>query len=117
MNDSALLIVAMADQCKAMIASSPESHPGLSQALHHRHLLWMSDQIIEHAEHWPEVRLNRWLGFIQCGMMANDIIDFDGAKSMFDAAKNAYEGALPDDDLIDHLNADSAYLFEVGGEG
>lgn len=117
MNDSALLIIAMAEQCRGTIAGSLDSSPELPQALHPRHLLWMAERIVEHAEDWSEARLHRWIGFIQCGMMANGILDFDAAKAMFDAAKNAYDASLIDDDLIDHLNPESSYLLDIGGEG
>lgn len=117
MNDSSLLVVAMAEQCRDRIAAAIDSAPDLPQALHPRHLSWMCDQVIQHAGSGKEARLHRWIGFIQCGMMANRIIDFEGAKSMFDAAKNAHDGIEADDDLIDHLDPENAYGLDIGGEG
>ena len=46
--------------------------------------------------------------------MANHILDLDGAKVMFDEAKTKY-GAR-DDDLLDHLNPESSFKLEIGGE-
>jgi len=117
MNDSSLLIVAMAEQCRDRIAAAIDPTRELPQAIHPRHLLWMTDQLIEHADNRRESRLHRWIGFIQCGMLANRLIDFEGAKTMFDAAKNAYGSSNADDDLIEHLDPESLYKFEIGGEG
>ncbi len=117
MNDSAPLITAMAEQCRARIHDSADLKPDLPQVLHPRHLLWMSERIIQNAEGWPDVRLHRWIGFIQCGMLANGIIDFEGAKALFDTVKNAYPGSRPDDDLVDHIDPDNSFGLDIGGEG
>ncbi len=49
-------------------------------------------------------------------MIANGIINVDGAKTMFDTAKNAYAGNVPDDDLVDYLDPDNVFRFEIEGE-
>ena len=117
MDNSSLLIVAMADQCRSLIRKSEKADSDLPQALRPNHLLWMCDQIESHTEDWPATKLHRWIGFIQCGMLANRMLDFDGAKAMFDEAKNAYGGSGDDDDLIDHLDPSSSFELDIGGEG
>jgi hypothetical protein len=116
MNDSTLLITAMAEQCKSRLINCGGVDREMPPSIRPQHLLWMSERIIEHAESWPEARLQRWIGFIQCGLIANGIIDVGVAKTMFDAAKNAYSGCTPDDDLVDHLDPDNLFRFEIGGE-
>jgi hypothetical protein len=64
----------------------------------------MCDNIQQHAEHWPSTKLHRWIGFVQAGMMANRMLDLDGAKAMFDKAKNAFGEIKEDHDLVDHLD-------------
>jgi len=59
--------------------------------------------------------MNRWVGFIQCAMIANGMIDLAGAKEMFDGAKLAF--GEPGEDLLDHLDPESSFAFEIGGEG
>ena len=117
MNDTDLLMIAMAKQCRTIIEASEDTRPDLPQTLRPRHLLWMTDCVTEHAEDWPGSRLHRWIGFIQCGMLANGILDFDAAKAMFDAAKKTHSESCPDDDLIDHLDPENAFTFDIGGEG
>ena len=112
-----LLVVAMAERCRSVIQSSDNLAVGLQDSLHPRHLLWMCDRIECHAEKWPETKLHRWIGFVQCGMMANRLFDLQGAKALFDDAKTAFGAAGEDRDLIDHLNPNSAFEMEVGGQG
>lgn len=116
MDNTSLLIVAMAEQCKALVKESERADNDLPQALHPQHLLWMCEQIEQHAEDWGPPKLHRWIGFVQAGMLANGMLDFEGAQAMFDAAKNAY-GANGDDDLIDHLDPASSFNVDIGGEG
>ena len=117
MDNPSVLVVAMAEQCKALIRKSQKTDSDLPQALHPKHLLWMCDRIASHAEDWPSTKLHRWIGFVQCGMMANHMLDFSGAKAMFDEAKNAYEASVEDEDLIDHLNPASSFELDIGGQG
>lgn len=114
MDNANLLVVAMAQQCSALIQESTATDPDLPQALHRNHLLWMCDRIQKHAEEWPVTKLHRWIGFIQGGMMANRILDFAGAKAMFDVAKSTY---AVDEDLLDHLDPASSFELDIGGEG
>lgn len=117
MEQSNLLIVAMAEQCRSMIQQAGAGGGGLSGGLHPRHLLWMCDRIEQHAEDWPPTKLHRWIGFVQAGMMSNQVLDLKGAKAMFDNAKAAY-GELGDDpDLVDHLDPDSSFEMDLGGQG
>ena len=114
MDNGSLLVAAMAEQAKALIQKSKAADSHLPQALHPQHLLWMCDQIAMHAEEWPATKLHRWLGFVQGAMMANRMLDFKGAKAMFDDAKDSYGGC--DDDLVDHLDPNSSFELELGGE-
>ncbi len=117
MDQTSLLIVAMAEQCSGLIEKSPEITSELPQAIQPRHLRWMCKTIQQHAEDWPAVRLHRWIGFVQCGMMANGMLDLDAAKAMFNTAKKAYGEISGDQDLVDHLDATSSYEMELGGQG
>ena len=54
----------------------------------------MCKLIVEHAEDWPATKLHRWVGFVQAGMIANYMLDLDGAKAMFNKVKEEY-GSTP----------------------
>jgi hypothetical protein len=69
----------------------------------------------KHATDWPETKLHRWIGFVQCAMMANGILDLPGIKGMFDSVKNAYLETSQDQDLTDHLDPDNSFDIDVGG--
>jgi len=116
MGNSSLLIAAMADKCRSMIQDSKVVDYGSSEALHPRYLLWMCDSIEQHVQDWPETKLHRWIGFIQCGMMANRLLNLEQAKVMFDEAKNAFGASGEDQNLIDHLDPSSCFEVEFGGE-
>ncbi len=107
----------MADKCRALMEESTGVTSELPQALHPRHLLWMCGQITKLAESWPATKLHRWIGFVQCGMLANHILDLEQVKVMFDESKNAYGGGGEDDDLLDHLDPCTEFKLEIGGEG
>lgn len=77
----------------------------------------MCDRVEEHAEDWPETRLNRWIGFIQCGLLANELLELSDAKVMFESIKNSFASTLDDRDLADHLDPDSPFHMELGGQG
>ena len=117
MDNASLLVVAMAHKCKELIPKTKTTVVKLPQSLHPSHLLWMCNHIENHAEDWPTTKLHRWIGFVQCGMMANGMLDFDAAKAMFDDAKNAYGESDEDDDLIDHLDPRSSFKLDIGGQG
>ena len=117
MQSASVLVVAMAEQCRSLMLSTQTNDSLLPQALQRKHLLWMCKKIEEHADDWPGTKLHRWIGFVQCAMMANRILDFQGVKRMFDQAKIAYGGSGQDDDLIDHLDVDSSFELDVGGQG
>jgi hypothetical protein len=116
MDDAKLLVVAMVELCREKLQNSPESDSDLPSPLLPRHLLWMCDRIENCARDWPDTKLHRWLGFVQCGMMANKILDFEEAKALFDKAKIAHDGTA-NDDLNDHLDPDSSFNLEIGGQG
>ncbi len=100
MENADLLIVAMAERCKSLIRKSEISESDLPQVLHPKRLMWMCGLIEKHAEDWPATKSHRWIGFIQCGMLANRMLDFDGAKAMFEEVKSTHGGSGEDDDLI-----------------
>lgn len=77
----------------------------------------MCHKIEEPAEKAPATKLHRWLGFVQCAMMANRMLDLDGAKAMFDEARSANGDAAEYDNLIDHLDASVSFELEIGGQG
>ena len=72
-------------------------------------------KIEENAEDGPVTQLHRWIGFIQGAMMAHRMLDLDGAKAMFDQAKIAH--GETSDDLLDHLDPNSSFKVDIGGEG
>jgi hypothetical protein len=109
------MIMAMAERCSDMILQSGERGLAQPQSLQPQHLQWMCKQLVEHAGDWPAIKLHRWLGFVQGAMIANRIVDLDGARAMFDQVKNAH-GEMSAD-LLDHLNPDSCFRLELGGEG
>ena len=115
MHDTSPLIKAMAERCRATILKWPGPLPDLPQPLRPNHLGWMCDRVIRHSADWAVARLHRWIGFIQCGLLANGMLDLNGAKAMFDEAKA--EHGEPDDDLLDHLDPASSFEFDIGGEG
>jgi hypothetical protein len=121
MDNTSLLVVAMAEKCRSLIREWDKTAPpapGHPKALQPKHLLWMCDQIEKHAEGGPATKLHRWLGFVQAGMLANRMLDLDGLKAMFDEAKRAH-GQSSDDsaDLTDHLDPTSSFEFDIGGQG
>jgi len=116
MDQDIQLITAMSEKCRTLIQNSSQNNPELPEALHRRHLLWMCDQIKRQADQWRVPKLHRWIGFIQAGMLANDMLDLEGAKTMFAEAKAAYRIEI-DEDLLDHLDSSSSFEFDLGGEG
>ena len=54
---------------------------------------------------------------VQWAMMANGMREINGAKAMFDEAKNAYGGPGEDHDMIDHLDPSSSFGMDIGGQG
>jgi hypothetical protein len=108
----------MAEQCSSLILESDSSDRGLPKALQPEHLLWMCKQIEEHAENGPATKLHRWIGFVQAGMLANQMLDLDELKAMFDKAKRAHGQTSEDlENLTDHLDPTSSFEFDIGGEG
>ena len=118
MDNTSLLIVAMAEECRRVIQEWDKSAPDLPKALQPKHLLWMCNKIEEHAEDGPVTKLNRWIGFVQGAMLANRILDLDGLKAMFDNAKRDHGETSEDlEDLTDHLDPTSSFEFDIGGQG
>lgn len=118
MDNTSLLVVAMAEQCRRLIQKWEKPAPDLPRALQPEHLLWMCNKIEEHAEDAPATKLHRWIGFVQGAMLANRMLNLDGLKAMFDEAKRAQEEARDDlEDLTDHLDPSSSFEFDIGGQG
>ena len=117
MSDSRLLIAAMARECRALIHGTGGTGHGLPGELRPEHLLGMCQRIERHAKDWPETKLHRWIGFVQCGMMANGMLDIVGIKKMFDGIKKIRAVSGIDEELIDHLDPDNSFELDIGGEG
>ena len=118
MDNTSLLVVAMAAKCRSLIQEWDKPVPDLPKALQPKHLLWMCDQIEKHAEGGPATKLHRWIGFVQAAMLANRMLDLDGLKAMFDQAKAAHGDTSEDlENLIDHLDPKSFFKFDIGGQG
>jgi len=117
MQDASPSIAAMAEKCRSLIESNPITQKDLPPALLPIHLSWMCDLIEKHATDWPDSKLHRWIGFVQCAIIANGIIDLAGTKKMFDSIKNEYLKTSEDHDLTDHLDPYSSFDIEVGGQG
>jgi hypothetical protein len=109
------LTIAMIERCREMILEHEDLGRELPEPLRSRHLVAMCDRLTEHVDDWTAVKLSRWIGFLQCAMIANRMIDLEGAKEMFDQAKNAFGESSRD--VLDHLDPDQAFEFEIGGEG
>lgn len=110
-----LLIREMAHQCRQCIESAKLDDSQLPQPLGGRHLLWMCRQIERKIDEWPESKMHRWIGFIQCALLANGALDLEELKTMFDEAKTAYGD--PGQDLLDHLDPDHPFEFDLGDSG
>jgi hypothetical protein len=115
MDNASLLVTAMARECKDQILAWQARESDLPTPLQPQHLLWMCDTIEKHTEDWPATKLHRWIGFVQCAMMAHRMFDLEGAKAMFDKAKTAH-GEV-NEDLVDHLDPKNSFEFDIGGEG
>jgi hypothetical protein len=115
MDKSNLLVVEMAEECRRIILEWHEEDADLPEPLRRTHLERMCQRIEKHVEDWPASRLNRWIGFIQCALIANRIIDLPEAKRMFDRVKVAYPET--DEDLLDHLDPTNSFEIDIGGPG
>lgn len=114
-DDNTPLVVAMAQHCRDMIKAWDEPVRDQPISLQLKHLVWMCDEIVGHAEVWPAIKIHRWIGFVQGGMIANGLIRLKHAKNMFDEIKENYTGSNAD--LLDHLNPDDEFELDIGGEG
>ena len=115
MDQSNLLVVAMAEECRAIIQQWQEEDSSLPESTRRAHLERMCERIEKHSEDWPATRLHRWIGFIQCALIVQGVIDLPEAKRMFDRAKIAYPES--DDDLLDHLDPSDSFEMDIGGPG
>jgi hypothetical protein len=109
------LMIAMIERCREMILEHEDPGRELPEPLRSKHLVAMCDRLTQHVDDWTAVKLSRWIGFLQCAMIANRMIDLGGAKKMFDQAKNAFGESSRD--VLDHLDPDQPFEFEIGGEG
>lgn len=113
--DESALMTAMIERCREMIAKHDEVGGDLPEPLRAKSLIAMCDRMTEHVDDWPAIRLHRRIGFIQCAMIANRMIDLEGAKGMFERAKNAFGESSQD--VLDHLDPDADFEFDIGGQG
>ncbi len=114
-NNQNLLIREMAEQCGRLVSEANLVDSEIPPPLQSEHLCWMCDQIKRNAERWPTSRIHRWIGFIQCALLVNRVLDLDGLNSMFDKAKVAYGDT--GQDLLDHLNPEHPFELDLGGHG
>ncbi|GAA4441724.1 hypothetical protein [Bremerella cremea] len=118
MDNSYLLIRAMAKECQGVLRSRATLNRQLPDAMQPKHLIWMCNEIEKHAEDTPPTKLNRWIGYIQCAILAHGILDLDGLKAMFQQIKSDHgETAEDQEDLTDHLDPMSSFEFDIGGQG
>ncbi len=118
MDQTNLLVRAMAERCLKIIRDKPEDlRFGLPTPLRPDHLRSMCQRIVDHAEDWPATKLHRWIGFVQAGMIANLMLDLDGAKAMFNKIKEQFGSITKDQDLLDHLDPATSFEMEIGGQG
>jgi hypothetical protein len=118
MDQADLLVRAMAERCLNILQDKPEdARFALPATLRPEHLRGMCKQIVEHAEDWPASKLHRWIGFVQAGMIANLMLDLEGAKIMFNKVKEQYGAVGKDRDLLDHLDPMTSFEMEIGGQG
>ena len=115
MDNSNLLVVAMGEECRQIIEQWEQQETDLPESMQRPHLLRMCQRIEQRADDWPATRLHRWIGYIQCALIANGVIDLAEAKRMFDRAKIAYPES--DEDLVDHLDPTSGFELDIGGLG
>lgn len=115
MDNAPLLVAAMAEKCRSRIQASHDAGRDLPKPLRAEHLMWMCKRIEENFEAWPLSKLHRWIGFVQCAIIANGILDLQGVKAMFDDAKVAH--GQSGEDLLDHLDVASDFEVDLGGEG
>jgi hypothetical protein len=76
----------------------------------------MCKTIIEHAEDWPDSKSHRWIGYVQAGMIANLMIDVRTARTMFNKLREQFGALSNDQDLLDHLDSNTAFEIETGGQ-
>jgi hypothetical protein len=115
---SNLQIIAMAERCRNIIQDKAEdTRFGLPTSLRPKHLRWMCNEIVEHAADWSTNKSHRWIGFVQAGMIANYVLDLDGAKTMFNKLREQFGDIANDQDLLDHLDPATEFEMETGGEG
>jgi hypothetical protein len=108
-------VVAIAEKYRSLILESDAPDSDFPKELRRKHLLWMCNQIEEHAEDAPATKLHRWIGFVQAALLANRTLDLDRLKTMFDEAKLAHGQTA--EDLVDHLDPTSSFEFDIGGQG
>ena len=109
------LMQAMLEKCRETILAQDRPAIDLPRPLQKKHLIWMCDRLTANTDSWSPEKMNRWVGFIQCAMIANRMLDLGRAKRMFDEAKNAF--GENGQDLTDHLDPDDSFELEIGGEG
>ena len=112
MHDTARLRT-MVERCRTAIAASATSRE--VQPVPPAHLTWMCDQLDENVDQWSAVKVARWIGFLQCALIADRILDARHVGVIFADARGGLHDARRD--LLDRLAAEEPFEFDLGGEG
>ena len=84
------------------------------------HLLKMCkivrEQAFEESSDFPVSKLHRWIGHIQGCLITTKVATVDQIKEIMRMAKLAF-GEKPDTELMRHLDPDSPFFLDIGGEG
>ncbi|GIW79001.1 MAG: hypothetical protein KatS3mg105_0808 [Gemmatales bacterium] len=115
MDNTNVLVTAMAEKCRELIRDWSGPPIDLPEPLEPEHLIWMCEIIEKNADEWPATKLHRWIGFVQCAMIANRMLDLSDAKAMFNNAKIAHSESSEDE--LDHLDPANVFELDIGGEG
>ena len=115
MEKPSLLVAPLAEQCIDAILKSNMCNWELPSTLQPKHLLWMCDEVSIHATVWTEAKVHRWLGFIQAGLLANNILNLEEVKERFTRPDECNQSSEVDPDLIDHLDCCDPCNVEIGG--
>lgn len=118
MSETLLPPVQMARKCQDLLQKHGGPCLPVPPSLNPLHLKRMCEQIESLVNAGKVKKAHRWIGFIQAGLLALGILDLTGLQEMFDDLKLDVADRDSDlENLLDHLDPDSAFEFELGGEG
>lgn len=116
-----LLAIEIAERLDAQIREWQETFhidmEGVDPDTHPDHLLKMLDRLTHKAneEAWPDTKLHRWLGWVMGCMACHGIAGHSRLQHLVGESKRYFD-EKPDEDLESHLNPDSPFRFDIGGE-